>query len=129
VADDFTIATAGGTVVVRAVQLGGGQVAQVLFVAPMRKTPVGPPEKLSVGVGATVGLSPPGGATHALVFVESSGIRYYDDGSTPTTGATGNGAPIAAGSALEVDLASFTNFKMIAQTATATVHVLYSKYV
>lgn len=128
-ADDFTLATPGGQIVIRAPQLGGGQYAQQLFVAPARKTPVGPPEKLSVGTGAVVTLSPPGGATHALVFVEANAIRYYDDGTTPTTGGTGNGAPLAAGSALEIDLASFANFKMIAQSATATVHVLYAKYV
>jgi hypothetical protein len=68
------------------------------------------------------------GATHALVFVETNTVRFYDDGSTPTTGTTGNGAPLAAGNALELDMATFANFKMIAETGTATVHVLYYRY-
>jgi hypothetical protein len=72
-----------------------------------------------------VTLTPPSGATHALVFVESNPVRFYDDGSTPTTA---NGAPLAAGSALELDMAAFTNFKMIAQVGTAIVSVLYYRY-
>lgn len=127
-ADDFSVATAGATTVIRAVELAGGQKAQVLFVAPMRKTPVGPPEKLSVTTGATVGLSPPGGATHALIAVEGNNVRWYDDGTSPTTGASGNGPTIVAGDYLELDEAAFSNFKMIALSATATVHVVYWKY-
>lgn len=124
----FHITTPDGTIVLQARQLGDGSYVQEIAVEPARKTPVGPPEKLAVGTGATVGLSPPTGATHALLFVEANGIRFYDDGSTPTTGGTGNGAPVAAGSALELDYASFSTFAMIAQSGTATVHVLYYRY-
>ena len=129
-ADDFQISTPGGLVTIRAVQLANGQYAQVLFVAPMRKTPIGPPEKLAVGTGATVGLSPPGGATHALIANDPNGnpIRWYDDGTSPTTGTTGNGPVLNAGDYLELDEASFANFKMIAVTGTATVHVVYWRY-
>lgn len=129
-ADDFSVATAGATTVIRAVELTSGAKAQVLFVAPMRKTPVGPPEKLSVTTGSTVGLSPPGGATHALIANDTNGapLRWYDDGTSPTTGTAGNGPPLAVGDYLEVDLAAFTNFKMIAVTTTTTAHVVYWKY-
>lgn len=128
-ADDFTVSTTGGNEVIRATGLSGGQKAQHLFVGPLRRTPVGPPEKLTVGTGGVVGLSPPGAATHAMLFVETADIRYYEDGTTPTTGAAGNGAPVVAGNVIELDLASFANFKMIAKTTLATVHVLYWKYV
>ncbi len=127
-ADNYDIPTVGGNKTVRTTELTGGHAIN-LFAGPLRRTPVGAPEKLTVGTGAVVTLSPPGTSTHALLWVENNTIRYYEDGSTPTTGSSGNGPPVVAGSALELDLASFSNFKMIGMTGTATVHVLYWKYV
>jgi hypothetical protein len=124
----FRISTPDGIITIQARQLADGSWAQELAAEPARRTPVGPPEKLTVGTGAVVTLSPPGTATHCLLFIETNDIRYYDDGSTPTTGTTGNGAPVVAGDALELDLASFANFKMIGKIGTATVHALYWKY-
>lgn len=121
------IASVDGIITLLARQLASGEWIQEVETAPGRWVPVGPPEKLSVGVGAVVSLSPPGTATIAMLFVETNTIRMYDDGSTPTTGAAGNGAPIAAGSALEISLSTFANLKMIGLSGTATVHVLYYK--
>jgi hypothetical protein len=128
-ADDFLINIPGSSVTVRAVQLAGGQYAQVLFVAPMRWTPVAPPEKLSITTGSVVTLSPPGTATHAIFANDKNGndLRWYDDGSTPTTGVTGNGPVLSAGDYLEIDLAAFTTFKAIAVSATTTAHIIYRK--
>jgi hypothetical protein len=124
--DDFTVATAGGSEVIRATALVGGQKAQHLLVGQLRRTPVGPPEKLTVGTGAVVGLTPPATATHGLAWVETNTIRYYEDGTNPTSV---NGPPVLAGEVLALDLASFSNFKMIGVGGTATVHVLYWKFV
>jgi hypothetical protein len=125
--DNYDIPTSGGNKTVRTSELAGGHAINT-FTGPLRRTPVGPPEKLSVTTGAVKTLTPPGSATHALLWVENNTIRYYEDGSTPTTGASGNGPPVAAGNVIELDLASFSNFKMIALSATATVHVLYWFY-
>lgn len=132
-ADDFTVATAGGTETIRATDLGStGKKAQHLFAGPMRRTPVAPSEKLTVGTGAVVSLSAPGTATHALVYAEgtagTNGVRFYEDGTSPTTGATGNGPVLDGGNWWELDTTALSSFKMIARTTTTTVHVIYHKY-
>lgn len=130
--DDFQIATVDkGSVTLRAVQLGGGQFAQLLLVAAARITPIDPPEKLAITSGAVVTLSPPGGATNAVFVNDKYGndLRWYWGGSTPTTGTTGNGPVLAAGDYLELDLATFANFKAIAVAASTTGHVYYWKVV
>lgn len=127
-ANNYDIATVSGSKTVRTTELTGGHALHV-FVAQMPYTPIGAPEKLTVGTGAVVTLSPPGTATHAMLVVENNTVRYYEDGSTPTTGSSGNGPPLIAGSYIELDLVLFSTFKMIGMTGTATVHVLYRKYV
>lgn len=125
----FRIQTVDGVITLQARQLTDGSWKQEVDAAPARRTPVGPPEKLTVGTGAVVTLSPPAGAVEAQLFVEAaSDIRYYDDGSTPTTGVSGNGAVLPAGSADQLDYAIFTNWKMIAVSAAVTVQVLYYRY-
>lgn len=122
----FQIQTASGVLTVQARQRSDGSWAMEVDASPARKTPVGPPEKLSVGTGAVVTLTPPAGATEVQVFVEqASDVRYYDDGSTPTTGANGNGAGIPAGAADQFDYTSFANLKLIAVSATVNVQALY----
>lgn len=134
-ATGITVQLVGGNAVLLARQLPTSEWVQEVAVMPARWTGVSPSEKLSVGSGVAIGLSPPSGATHALVVNDShiaspQAIRYYDTGDTPTTGATGNGAPLEAGQFLEIDLLTFSQFKMICIAAgqSATIHVLYRKY-
>lgn len=125
----FRIATPDGIITLQARQLADGSWKQEVDAAPARRTAVGPPERISVGTGSVSTLSPPAGATEAQLFVEAaSDIRYYDDGSTPTTTAAGNGADVPAGGALQLDYASFANFKMVAVSAGVIVQVLYYRY-
>lgn len=125
----FLIQTASGQITLQARQLADGSWKQEVDAAPARRTPVGPPERITVGTGAVSTLSPPAGATEAQIFVEAaSDIRYYDDGSTPTTGVSGNGADVPASGALQLDYAVFSNFKMVALTGAVAVQVLYYRY-
>lgn len=124
----FRIPTPDGFITVQARQQADGAWVQEVAVQPARRTPVASPEKLSVGTGAIVQLSPPGGANHGILVPETNDIRKYEDGTNPTTGLTGNGTPITVGNYWELDLKSFTGFKMIGRTATATVHVEYWRF-
>jgi hypothetical protein len=122
----FVIRTVSGDITLQASQRSDGSWVQEVDASPAKRVPVGPPEKLVIGTGAVVSLSPPAGATEAEIFLESaSDIRYYDDGSTPTTGVSGNGATIPANGAAQVNLVAFTNWKMIAITASVNAQVLY----
>jgi len=49
------------------------------------------------GMSSATGLSPPVGATMALIAVETQGVRWRDDGTNPTGSV---GMPIAAGGSL-----------------------------
>lgn len=122
----FQIQPVGAVITLQARQRADGSWAQEIDASPARRTPVGPPEKITVGVGAVSTLSPPAGSTEAEIFIEAaSDVRYYDDGSTPTTGLSGNGATIPATGAAQVNLTTFANFKMIAVTAAVIAQVLY----
>ena len=69
----------------------------------------------------------PATATHALVTVEDADVRYTEDGSTPTTGATGSGLLLKDGFIGE--LACPQALKFIGVTATAELNISYRKYV
>jgi hypothetical protein len=122
----FTIQTVSGQIVLQASQRSDGSWVQEVDASPARRVPVGPPEKLVIGTGSVTVLSPPSGATECEIFIESaSDVRYYDDGSTPTTTVSGNGATIPANGAAQVVLTTFANWKMIAITASVNAQVLY----
>lgn len=122
----FQIATAQGVLTEKARQQADGSWVIEVEASPARRKPVGPPERILIGTGAAVTLSPPAGATMADVFLDdNSGVRYYDDGSTPTTTVTGNGGRIPAGGAAELTLENLATMKMIAETAQVAGNVLY----
>lgn len=87
------------------------------------------PEKLTVtNTGSPITLTPPVGATHALIFVEDAPIRFYEDGSTPTPGSSGSGAMLDDGQSYELDMNVLGQFQMIAVSSTATVFVFYRSW-
>lgn len=76
---------------------------------------------ISSSAPATGTTGIPAGTTVVLVYVESSGIRWRDDGTAPTS-AIGN--PVAAGQAF-IYTGALPKFQFIGQTAGATVDVTY----
>lgn len=72
-------------------------------------------------LSAAAGLTPPQGATMALVVAETQGVRWRDDGTNPTASV---GMPIAAGSYLNYD-GDLNRVKFIEQTASAKLNVSY----
>ena len=71
-------------------------------------------------------ISVPTGATHALMTVDEGGgnIRYWEDGTAPTTSA---GLLVPAGGAAE--LTNLANVKLISTSGTTVVNISYRKYV
>jgi hypothetical protein len=67
------------------------------------------------------GLTPPVGATMALIVPETQGIRWRDDGTNPTASV---GMPVSAGAYLNYD-GDFNRIKFIEQTASAKINVSY----
>lgn len=67
------------------------------------------------------GLTPPQGATMALVVAETQGVRWRDDGTAPTASV---GMPIAAGAYLNYD-GDLNRVKFIEQTASAKLNISY----
>ena len=108
--------------------VGSDVQAQRIDVGPWMPTVVsGAQYSLDVTTGSAVTLTVPSGATHALITVEDADVRFTEDGSTPTTGAAGNGLVLAAGFIGELALPNALKF--IAVTATAELNVTYRKYV
>lgn len=67
-----------------------------------------------------------GPAVEVVITVEKSPVKYYVNGSTPTTGVTGSGHTLRFGDALTLDeSAELSNFKVIAISPTATLYVTY----
>ncbi len=124
----FSLSTPGGTINVQSRLDLDTNYRQEVAVSPARWTGISPAEKLTVGSGAVVSLTPPANATHAVLCNETQSIRWYDTGDTPTAGATGNGMLLPAGEYLELDLATFSQFKMIAVTTSSTVQIVYRRY-
>ncbi len=121
----FSLSTVAGTVLIQSRTDNDGNTRQEVAVSPARWTGVSPAEKLTVGSGAVVSLTAPSTATHAVLCNETNPIRWYDTGDTPTTA---NGMLLPAGEYLEVDLASFTQFKMIAVSTSSVVQIVYRRY-
>lgn len=72
-------------------------------------------------LSAAAGLTPPQGATLALVVPETQGVRWRDDGTNPTASV---GMPVAAGSYLSYD-GDLNRIKFIEQSASAKINVSY----
>ena len=106
----------------------GSQVqAQKIDVGPWLPTTVGTAE-YSIDAGTAVfTMTKPTDATHALVSVDAAAVRFTDDGTSPSVGATGNGMYLSAGFIGE--LACPVALKFIAVSATAQLNISYRKYV
>lgn len=130
-ADDLTfVNTATGAIpngtVVNTRDTGSGH-AQKVDVAPWKRTIKTPGQyALSVTTGASVTLTWPSGATHALVSVDPGGgdIRWRPDATAPTSA---NGHRVQAGDAFEIDNLG-ASFAMIGAGSNATVQVTYYGY-
>jgi hypothetical protein len=85
--------------------------------------PVAGYQNLPVSTTA-VTLSVPAGADYAVVRCETNSIRWTDDGTTPTAGATGNGVPMLAADP-PLTIPNPATFKAIRVTADGALHVLY----
>ena len=72
-------------------------------------------------LSAAAGLTPPQGATMALIVPETQGVRWRDDGTNPTASV---GMPIAAGAYLNYD-GDLNRVKFIEQTASAKLNISY----
>lgn len=72
-------------------------------------------------VSSAAGLTPPQGATLALIVPETQAIRWRDDGTNPTASV---GMPVAAGSYLSYD-GDLNRIKFIEQSASAKINVSY----
>lgn len=85
-------------------------------------TPVAGYQQLTVTNGAVVSLTPPVGATYAIMRAESADARWRDDGTNPTTA---SGQPMLADEQFFY-AGSLSAFRIIAQTATnVTLNVSY----
>lgn len=89
--------------------------------APYIFTPLGY-QQLNVTTAAT--LTVPAGATFAFITVETSPVRYRDDGVAPTTGI---GWPVTVGQHLLYSATAISTLQFISQTGTATLDILYYK--
>lgn len=72
-------------------------------------------------LSSAAGLTPPQGATLALIVPETQAIRWRDDGTDPTASV---GMPVAAGSYLSYD-GDLNRIKFIQQSASAKINVSY----
>ena len=64
-----------------------------------------------------------GSPTQAVIRAETNGVRFRDDGVTPTASV---GFPLSAGDVLEYD-GDLKRIQFIEQTASATLNVVYYK--
>ena len=80
---------------------------------------------LSSAVGLTVPLLAPDGSnqkpTFALIICETQGVRWRDDGTSPTASV---GMPLAAGVPLQYD-GDLNKIRFIQQTASAKLNISY----
>lgn len=72
-------------------------------------------------LGSATGLSPPANATIAEITVEAAGIRYRDDGTSPTASV---GMPVAPGNSFQY-AGDLTAVQFIQQTSGAIINVSY----
>jgi len=72
-------------------------------------------------LSAATGLTPPKGATMALIVPLTQGIRWRDDGTNPTASV---GMPVAANAYFNYD-GDLNRIKFIEQTASAELNISY----
>jgi hypothetical protein len=72
-------------------------------------------------LSSAAGLTPPQGATLALIVPETNNVRWRDDGTNPTASV---GMPIYIGASLSYD-GDFNKIKFIEVTASAKLNVSY----
>lgn len=71
---------------------------------------------------ASTALTVPAGTSYAIITPLTQGIRWRDDGIAPTATV---GYPLAAGSELRYNGANLSALRIIQQTASAEVNVMY----
>ena len=72
-------------------------------------------------LSSAAGLTPPQGATLALIVPESQNVRWRDDGTNPTASV---GMPIFVGASLSYD-GDFNKIKFIEEAASSKLNVSY----
>jgi hypothetical protein len=72
-------------------------------------------------LSSAAGLTPPQGATLALIVPETQNVRWRDDGTNPTASI---GMPIFVGASLSYD-GDFNKIKFIEETSSAKLNVSY----
>lgn len=72
-------------------------------------------------LGSAANLTPPVGATAALITVETAGVRWRDDGSAPTASV---GMPLTAGQSFTY-YGNLSAIQFIAVSGSPTVNVSY----
>ncbi len=72
-------------------------------------------------LSSATGLTPPQGATLALIVPETQNVRWRDDGTDPTASV---GMPIFVGASLSYD-GDFNKIKFIEETASAKMNVSF----
>jgi hypothetical protein len=72
-------------------------------------------------LNSAAGLTPPQGATLALIVPETQNVRWRDDGTNPTASV---GMPVFVGASLSYD-GDFNKIKFIEETASAKLNVSY----
>lgn len=72
-------------------------------------------------LSSAAGLTPPQGATLALIVPESQNVRWRDDGTNPTASV---GMPIFVGASLSYD-GDFNKIKFIEEAASAKINVSF----
>ncbi len=72
-------------------------------------------------LSSATGLTPPQGATLALIVPETQNVRWRDDGTDPTASV---GMPIFVGASLSYD-GDFNKIKFIEETASAKINVSF----
>src|SRR5450432_2525749 len=99
----------GASAVAQTYKDGGGTI--IAGVRPTYRYASAGPSQMGLPVSALTALIAPAGATIAQICVETSGVRYRDDGIAPTAA---SGQPVAAGSCSYAG--SLSSLQFIAQS-------------
>ncbi len=112
---------AAGALPVYIVSYAGGTAVAASPSQPYTYTPLGYQQITSLTTAQH--LTPPAGATVAIVTCETAAVRYRDDGTAPTAGI---GMPLAVGGQLTYS-GSLTAIQFIAQTGNPVLDISYYK--
>lgn len=85
------------------------------------RKPVTSGDQFGLSAATLVSLTPPIGATIAVITVESASIRYRDDGTAPTSS---TGTPVTSGTTFQYS-GPLNFIQFIAQTGSPTLDVMY----